>query len=103
MFRKILKILKNSYVLITIVFIVWVLFFDKNNLISQIGLAKKLHKLKEDKDYYQKSIKDDSLKMHELQTDPVNLEKFAREKHIMKRDSEDIYLVVSEDSASLTK
>ena len=99
MFRKILKIIKNRYVIITTVFVVWIVVFDKNNLISQMDLTKKLHKLQEDKNFYLNSIREDSIKMHELQTNPEDLEKFAREKHIMKRDSEEIYLIVPKDSA----
>lgn len=103
MFRKILHILKNKYVIITIVFVAWILLFDKNNLISQIDLAKKLHKLKENKNYYLKEIKEDSIKIHKLLTSPENLEKFARERYNMKRDSEDIYLIVPKDSLTKSK
>ena len=98
MFRKILPILKNKYFIITAVFVAWILFFDKNNIISQSDLAKKLHKLKEDKSYYQKEIREDSVQLHELLTNPENLEKFARERYLMKRDSEEIFLIVRKDT-----
>lgn len=103
MLRKVLHILKNKYIIITTVFVVWILIFDKNNLISQIDLAKKLHKLKEDKNYYLKEIKEDSIKIYKLQTSPENLEKFARERYNMKRDSEDIFLIVPKDSIIKSK
>ena len=80
-------------------FFVWILVFDKNNLLSQIELAKKLLQLKTDKAYYVKQIKADSIETMELLTNPENLEKFAREKYLMKRDSEDIFLIVHEDTA----
>jgi cell division protein FtsB len=98
MLRKILPIVKNKYLLITIIFVAWVLFFDKNNIISQVDLAKKLQKLQDDKKYYQKEIKEDSIELHELLTDPENLEKFARERYLMKRDSEEIFLIVHKDT-----
>lgn len=101
--KKFLHILKNKYVIITLVFFVWIIIFDKNNLLSQIELAKKLHKLKEDKNYYLKEIIADSIKTHELLTNPENLEKFARERYLMKRDSEDIFLIVPKDTLPATE
>lgn len=101
--KKFLRILKNKYVIITLVFFVWIIIFDKNNLLSQIELAKKLHKLKEDKNYYLKEIIADSIKTHELLTNPENLEKFARERYLMKRDSEDIFLIVPKDTLPATE
>ena len=102
--RILVYIIKHKYIFTFLVFFVWIFFFDKNNLISQIELAKKLHQLKNDKKYYLQQIKADSLETIELMTNPVNLEKFARERYMMKRDSEDIYLIVhKEDSATAKK
>lgn len=74
--------------------------FDKNNIILQVELARKLHKLKGDKTYYTEQIKKDETDTRELLTNPENLEKFAREKYLMKRDSEDIFLIIHNDSLS---
>ena len=102
--RILVYIIKNKYLVTLIVFFVWICFFDKNNLVSQIELAKKLHQLKYDKKYYIQQIKDDSIETIELLTNPDNLEKFARERYQMKRDSEDIFLIVhNEDSISSGK
>lgn len=98
MLRNFFPILKNKYFLITVVFVTWILFFDKNNIISQADLAKKLHNLKDDKSYYQKEIREDSVELHELLTNPEDLEKFARERYLMKRDSEEIFLIVPKDT-----
>jgi uncharacterized membrane-anchored protein YhcB (DUF1043 family) len=96
MFKKIIQILKNKYVLITLAFIIWLLFFDKNNMISQKKLRKNLKQLKHDKEYYKKEIQKDSISTQELLTDTSNLKKFAREKYLMKKDSEDIFLIIRE-------
>ncbi len=96
MFKKIIQILKNKYVLITLAFIIWLLFFDKNNIISQIKLRKNLKQIKHDKEYYTKEIQKDSISTQELLTDTSNLIKFAREKYLMKKDSEDIFLIIRE-------
>jgi len=81
-----------------VAFFVWILVFDKNNILSQIELAKKLRQIKTDRTYYIQQIKEDSIETKELMTNPANLERFAREKYLMKRDSEDIFLIVREDT-----
>jgi transcription initiation factor IIF auxiliary subunit len=102
--RLLVYIIRHKYLFTFFLFFIWIFFFDKNNLISQIELAKKLHQLKNDKKYYLQQIKTDSIETIELMTNPVNLEKFARERYMMKRDSEDIYLIVhKEDSTSAKK
>ena len=84
----------------TVAFFVWIFVFDKNNLLSQVDLARKLHQLKEDKKYYFERIKQDENDIFELtnKNNPEILEKFARERYLMKRDSEDIFLIVRPDT-----
>lgn len=101
--KRILNVIKNKYVIISVAFFVWILVFDKNNILSQIELAKKLNQIKADRTYYVKQIKADSIETKELLTNPENLEKFAREKYLMKRDSEDIFLIVHQDKDSVVQ
>jgi cell division protein FtsB len=96
MFKKILPWLKNKYVYSSLAFIVWMLFFDRNDVISQFELRSKLHQLRDDRAYYIEEIKKDRKDMKELLTNPKNLEKFAREKYLMKKDNEDIFLIVKQ-------
>jgi hypothetical protein len=98
MLKKLFNIIKNKFIITSLAFLTWIVVFDKNNLISQIELAKKLHRLKGDKTYYAEQIKQDETDTRELLTNPENLEKFAREKYLMKRDSEDIFLIIHNDS-----
>jgi cell division protein FtsB len=93
--RKIPAILRNKYTLTIIIFVIWVLLFDSNNLISRIKEMKELQKLKADKEYYTKKIEEDRRKLHELKTDNHNLEKFAREQYHMKKADEDLYIVLT--------
>ena len=93
-------IIRRKYIYITLIFFVWIFVFDRNNLITQIQLAKKLHLLKVDKKYYKDQIILDEKSTTELLTNPENLEKFARENYLMKRDSEDIFLIIKQDSLS---
>jgi len=73
------------------------MFFDSNDIYSQYMLSKKLSTLEEQKEYYQEKIIEVKEDREELFSDEVMLEKFAREKYLMKRPTEDIYIVVEED------
>ena len=89
---KIPPILRNKYVLTIIIFVVWVVLLDSNNLITRYRDMKEMHKLKIDKEYYMKRIEEDKRKLHELKTDNRNLEKFAREQYNMKKpDGRSLY------------
>ena len=72
---------------------VWMLFFDKNNLIQQYRLHKQMKELKRDRLYYIEEIRNDSTDLRMLRDDPDALEKYAREKYLMKREGEDIFII----------
>jgi cell division protein FtsB len=93
---KILPILKNKYVLSLLVFLVWLTFFDQNNLIDRVKQLNRNEKLKKEKAFYIEKIKEDSTKLHQLKTNEENLEEFAREQYYMKKKDEDIYIIVEE-------
>ena len=90
----ILPLLKNKFTLTLILFIGWISFFDQNNMVDRIQNMNQLHQLEKDKIYYISKIKEDSAKLTELKTDSRNLEKFAREQYLMKKDNEDIFIIV---------
>ncbi len=93
--EKIPPVFRNKYVLTIIIFVVWVLLLDSNNLISRYKDMMELHKLKIDKEYYTKRIQEDKHKLQELKTDNHNLEKFAREQYRMKKPDEDLYIILT--------
>ena len=93
--EKIPAVFRNKYVLTIIIFVLWVLLLDSNNLIARYKEMKELHKLETDKEYYIKRIDDDKRKLHELKTDNQNLEKFAREQYRMKKPDEDLYIILT--------
>ncbi len=92
---KLPPVLRNRYLLTFIIFILWILLFDSNNLIARYKELKELSKLKVDKEYYTKRIEVDKRKLHELKTDNQNLEKFAREQYRMKKPDEDLYIILT--------
>ncbi len=89
--------LKNRYVLALIVFGIWMLFFDRNSMINQYRLVSTLHQLQDEKVYYQTEILNDSSALSRLQNNNDELERYAREKYLMKRDNEDIYLILEKE------
>ncbi len=100
--RKILPILKNKYLLTIISLLIWVVFFDKNDLSTQVKLGQQIKQLENEKQYYSNEISVITADTKELTTNPKTLEKFAREKYLMKRNNEDIFVIV-EDKNSKNK
>ena len=94
--KKILKVIKNKYLLTLIGLITWVFFFDKNDLRTQYQLRKQVKQLEDERNYFAKEIAGITADIKELNTNPKTLEKFAREKYLMKRDNEDIFVIVEE-------
>jgi cell division protein FtsB len=90
----ILKILKNKYLLVIIGLFFWLLYFDKNDVFTQFDLIKKCNKLNSEKDYYIAEIENNKKEILELQNNKESLETFAREKYLMKRDNEDVFVFV---------
>lgn len=93
MLKKIPPYLKNKYVIVTIIAVVWFVFFDQNNLIQQFRLSRQLHELRQESKYYRQEIERDSIDAHKLRHDPVELERYAREKYLMKKENEDIFII----------
>ena len=93
--RKIFSILKNKFLITFLFILAWVIFFDKNDLFSQMELRQKLKTLETEKKYYINEIAQNKTDLLELRTNPANLEKFAREKYLMKKENEDIFVIVN--------
>ncbi|MCF8423582.1 MAG: septum formation initiator family protein [Bacteroidia bacterium] len=90
----ILKLLKNKYFLVIVGLFFWLLYFDKNDVFTQYELIKKCNKLNSEKDYYIAEIENNKKEVEELQSNLKSLETFAREKYLMKRDNEDVFVFV---------
>ena len=88
-----LPLLRNKYSLSLIVFFVWIVFFDSNNFIARTFQLRQVHRLEKDKIFYEEKITDDRAKLEELESNPANLEKFAREHYLMKKDNEDVFII----------
>jgi cell division protein DivIC len=93
----IFKLIINKYTVSFAAFVVWIMFFDENNIIQQKKNQKELTLLQQQADFYKHKIVADKRKLYELQTNNANLEKFAREQFFMKKDNEDIYVIVEDN------
>lgn len=100
--NNIFKIFKNGFLLISIIFIVWMLFFDTNSWLIHHELNSEIKNLENEKAYYHKEIIKDDKAIKELKTND-GLEKFAREVYFMKRKNETIYIIDYEDSLKTKK
>jgi hypothetical protein len=87
-------ILKNKYLLTGVAFLLLMLFLDRNNLISQYKMRKELSGLRKELQFYRDQAKKDSIELSRLLGDSLEMEKLGREKYLMKRDSEDVYIIV---------
>ena len=97
-FAKIWPWLKNKYVITLIAFVVWMIFFDRNDLISQYSYKQELKDLQEERKYYEAEIEKSTAKLKELTSDPATREKFAREQYKMKKADEEIFVIIREES-----
>ncbi|MES2378990.1 MAG: septum formation initiator family protein [Bacteroidota bacterium] len=94
--KRLIDLFKNKFFLVTVAFVVWMVFFDKNDLLSQYQYHQEVSKLKEERDFYKTQNVKVAKDLDELTSDPQKLEKFAREKYLMRKDNEDVFVVVKE-------
>src|SRR5574339_164682 len=88
--------LKSKYFISFAVFIAIMFFFDKNDVLTQLNRRKELKELQQSKEYYTTQIQLESKELEALKSNPGILEKYAREKYLMKRDNEDLFVIIEE-------
>ncbi len=94
MIKRIPKYFRNYYFITTAMFLVWMLFFDSNDFVTQFQMSRQLSEKLEDKQYYLDKIEEVQKDRKELLSNPELLEKFAREKYLMKRPNEEVFIIV---------
>ncbi|RLD44745.1 MAG: septum formation initiator family protein [Bacteroidetes bacterium] len=92
--KSVIKVFKNKYVLTILGFLVLIIFIDANSYRQQRRLNKELEKVSEEKKFYEKQIAADKKRANKLMSDDESLEKYAREHYLMKKDKEDVYLLI---------
>jgi hypothetical protein len=96
MWKIIPSILRNKYFIAILAFGIWMLFFDRNSMLHRYRQNRTLNRYQQEREFYLNEIKNDSTALHELSSDTQNLIRFAREKYLMKKDDEDIFLIIEE-------
>ena len=91
------KVGTNIYLLVSVFFIVWMLFFDTNSFRILWSLESKIDDLEKQKKELIRQIDEDRLMIQKL-SDSIELEKFGREKYYLKKADEDIFIVEFRDS-----
>ena len=94
------SIFTNKYLITGIAFAVWMTFFDRNDITLQLKRIHELNKLQVSEKLMNKLIADTKEELGLLKTNPRTLEKYAREKYMMKKDNEDLF-IISSDSSSI--
>jgi len=89
-----LRVVRSFYFLAGVGFLVWMLMFDANDLGKQLDIYRKWQELRGEKQYYLDNIEVVKRERAELMSSPALLEKFAREKYLMKRPGEDVFVLV---------
>jgi cell division protein DivIC len=93
-FDKIPSWLKNKYMITTICFVVWIMFIDDRDFVTtHFRHLKELHKMEARKIYFEEEIRVVRTELDKLKSNPAELEKYAREKYMMKKDNEDLFIV----------
>jgi cell division protein FtsB len=96
--KKLRYIFTNKYLITGIAFAIWMMFFDRNDIPLQIRRIRELHTLKQSEKNMAVRIDETSKELELLKTNPETLEKYAREKYLMKKDNEDLYIVTFDSS-----
>ena len=91
-----LRFLSNKYILVLLSFIIWMLFLDNYSYLDHRILNTEINELEDNKEYYQSEIDRDKKSINQLRNGN-QIEKYAREKYFMKKNSEDIYIIEFED------
>jgi len=89
-----LQVIKNKYFLVAAFFLVWIGFFDQNDWISRSKIDNEIEQLENDKAFFTNEVEDLKLIEQTLREDEAELEKYAREQFYMKKEGEDVFVII---------
>lgn len=85
--------LRNKFFIAVAAFAVIMLFMDKNDVFTQANRQQQLKELLQSKQFYTEQIGKEQAELDKMRSNPATLERYAREKYLMKRDNEDLYVI----------
>ncbi len=95
--KKLPNWFRNRYVLVVFGFMVYITFFDAYDLISQLGLKYEMWKLRGEIEYLDQNTAEATAQIQQLTSDDKLLEKFAREQHRMRRENEEVFVIIRDE------
>jgi cell division protein FtsB len=101
--KKITPFIANRYFVVAVGFFVWMLFFDQRDFFQQSQRTGELKKVEAAKKYYQDEIEKTKNQLNNLQNNPASVEKYARERYLLRREGEEVYLFEDTMPASTKK
>ena len=96
---RVVKFVWNRYFILTIAFAVGMFFFDQNSFFVHRELDKQIKLLEVDESHFQEHLNTETEKLDQLNSNPAEIERIAREKHFLKKDDEDIFIIQQEKVA----
>ena len=97
--KKLRYLFSNKYLITGIAFAIWMVFFDRNDVILQLKRVQELNHLEKNEKIMTLQIANTKHELELLKTNPETLEKYAREKYLMKKDNEDLFIVTLDSSS----
>lgn len=92
------KYILNKYVIVGVAFAVWMIFFDQNSYLLHRDLDEDIVELNEERSFLKSEIETEDSELKRLKKNPEEFEKLAREKYLMKRENEDIFIIETKDT-----
>lgn len=85
--------MRNRYVRVAALAVIWMLFFDRYDVTTLVGLRQKVTELEKDKAFYQAEIERLKSERDLFETNLQEVERIARENYLMKRADEDLFII----------
>src|SRR5690606_37894100 len=96
--ERFIAIIRNKYIIASVAFLVWMLFFDRHDFATQYGYYSQLKGLQAEKAFYTEEIERVTTTLHNLNNNPQELQRLAREKYKMKKENEDVFVVIEREA-----
>lgn len=93
----------SIYLILSIIFIIWMLFFDTNSYLTHKELNNEISKIKHEKEYYKSKLDSENIQYKNLKNNKEAREKYARENYFFKKNNEDIFIMVTKDDTITPK
>lgn len=83
---------KHKYLITLALFAVIIGFLDENSVVRRLGYAREESRLRDEIEKYRKEYEENTERLNELAVDSGAIEQIAREKYLMEKPNEDIYV-----------